>query len=62
VIRPRAILDKQSMWGTCVLPYIHNEPLLEVDYPEDIPAVEAALMRLQKPEEHATVQGVRHSV
>lgn len=62
VIRPRAILDKQSMWGTCVLPYIHNEHLLEVDYPEDIPAVEEALRRIELNEERTTAQGVRHPV
>ncbi len=62
VIRPRAILDKRSMWGTCVLPYILNEQLLEVDYPEDIPAVEEALKRMEQPEERATVQNMRHPV
>lgn len=47
VIRPRAVLDKQSMWGDTALPYIVNDQLFEIDYPENIPAVEAALKRLQ---------------
>ncbi|MCS6263339.1 MAG: acylneuraminate cytidylyltransferase family protein [Nitrospira sp.] len=62
VIRPRAILDKQSMWGTCALPYVHNEELLEVDYPEDIPAVEQALRRMQYGDERTIAQGMRHPV
>ncbi|MEP7294043.1 MAG: acylneuraminate cytidylyltransferase family protein, partial [Chloroflexota bacterium] len=46
VLRPRAILEKNSMWGDCALPLIVDDPLLELDYPEDIAAVEAALERL----------------
>lgn len=48
VIRPRAILDKHAMWGNCALPYVVEENVFEVDYPEDIPAVEAALRRLDR--------------
>ncbi|MBZ0297919.1 MAG: acylneuraminate cytidylyltransferase family protein [Anaerolineae bacterium] len=47
VVRPRAILEKNSMWGDCVLPFIVEEKLFELDYPDDIPAVETALLRLQ---------------
>ncbi|MBN2304975.1 MAG: acylneuraminate cytidylyltransferase family protein [Anaerolineae bacterium] len=47
VIRPRAVLEKNSMWGDCVIPFIVDDPLLEIDYPENIPAVEEALQRLQ---------------
>jgi len=46
VVRPRAVLDKGSMWGACAIPFVVEEPLLELDYPENIPAVEAALERL----------------
>jgi hypothetical protein len=46
VVRPRAILEKLSMWGTCALPFFVEEQLYEVDYPEDIPQVENALKRL----------------
>jgi hypothetical protein len=34
------------MWGDCAIPFVMDEPLLELDYPEDIPAVEAALEQL----------------
>ena len=47
VIRPRAVLEKNSMWGDTVLPFIVNDNLLEIDYPENIPAVEEALKRLE---------------
>lgn len=47
VLRPRAILEKHSMWGDCALPFVVDEPRLELDYPEDIPVVEEALWRLQ---------------
>jgi N-acylneuraminate cytidylyltransferase len=50
VIRPRAILEKNSMWGDRALPFIVNEHLLELDYPENIPDIEAALHRLQHQE------------
>jgi N-acylneuraminate cytidylyltransferase len=47
VIRPRAVLEKNSMWGECVLPFVVEETLLELDYPEDIPAIEEALKRVE---------------
>ena len=47
VIRPQAILEKKSMWGDCAIPFIINESLFELDYPENIPAVEHALLHLQ---------------
>jgi len=53
VVRPRAVLEKSSMWGDRVVPLVIDESLLELDYPEDIPAVEAALEQLRggaKPE------------
>jgi N-acylneuraminate cytidylyltransferase len=43
VIRPRAALEKNSMWGDRALPLLIEEPLLELDYPEQIPAIEQAL-------------------
>ncbi len=62
VIRPRAILDKNSMWGERALPFVVNEPLLELDYPENIPGIEAELLRLQD-EESAPVRTLeRHPV
>ncbi|MCE7874981.1 acylneuraminate cytidylyltransferase family protein [bacterium CPR1] len=65
VIRPRAILEKQSMWGDHVLPFVVEETLFELDYPENIPAVEAALQRQQAglpPNDEALPGGERHPV
>lgn len=50
VIRPRAILEMNSMTGQRVLPFIVNEPIYEIDYPDSIPIVEATLKRLAKGE------------
>ena len=47
VIRPRAVLDMNSMWGECVLPFVVEETLFELDYSEDIPAIEEALKRVE---------------
>ncbi|HHE47248.1 MAG TPA: acylneuraminate cytidylyltransferase family protein [Bacteroidetes bacterium] len=47
VIRPRAVMEKNSMWGEVVLPLIVEEHMFELDYPENIPPCEAALKRLQ---------------
>jgi N-acylneuraminate cytidylyltransferase len=47
VIRPRAVLEKNSMWGERVLPFVVAETLFELDYPEDIPAIEEALNRVE---------------
>ena len=46
VVRSRAVLDKLSMWGERVLAYRIDDPLFEIDYPENVPAVEQALLRL----------------
>jgi len=47
VLRPQAVLEKGSMWGDCALPFVVEESPLELDYPENIPAVEAALAQLR---------------
>lgn len=63
VIRPCAILDKHSMWGNCAIPYLIDEQLYyEVDYPEDIPAVERALMQLDQSETQTGSRLSRHPV
>ncbi len=48
VVRPRAVLEFNSMWGRRVLPFIIEEPLFELDYPEQVPAVEQALEQLER--------------
>jgi CMP-N,N'-diacetyllegionaminic acid synthase len=43
IIRPRTILDLGLMCGLRILPFVMDEPVLELDYPESIPAIKAAL-------------------
>ena len=62
VLRPRAVLEKNSMWGNCALPFVVDEHLLEVDYPEDIPLLEEALKRLDQGEGPADKLLPRHAV
>jgi N-acylneuraminate cytidylyltransferase len=48
VIRPRAILERGLMCGDRIIPFVMHEPALEIDYPENIPLVEAALIALRQ--------------
>jgi CMP-N,N'-diacetyllegionaminic acid synthase len=43
IVRPRAILEQGLMCGQRILPFVMHEPVLELDYPEDIARIEAAL-------------------
>lgn len=63
IIRPRTILELGLMCGYRVLPFMMQERVLELDYPEDIPRIETALARLQQPERHdSPEQDPRHPV
>ncbi len=44
IVRPHTILKLNSMTGKNVIPYIIDDVLYELDYPEDIPDVEHALL------------------
>jgi N-acylneuraminate cytidylyltransferase len=46
IVRPRTILEKNSMVGDRPLAFVVNEEMAELDYPEDVPNVEAALKRM----------------
>ena len=46
VLRPRTILEMDSMWGERVLPFIVHTKLFDLDYPDDIPPVAEALRNL----------------
>jgi len=54
IVRPSTVLEMHSMAGKRVIPYIVDEPRLEIDYPEDIAVVEAALERMARGELPAT--------
>ena len=58
IIKPSTILSKNSMSGKKVLPFIIDETLFELDYPEDIPAIEKILNNIDENIKHPK----RHSV
>ena len=47
IVRPRVVLELGMMCGHKILPFNIREPVPEIDYKDDIPRVEAALLRLQ---------------
>jgi N-acylneuraminate cytidylyltransferase len=62
VLRPRAVLEKGSMWGDRVVPFIVETVPFELDYPEDIPRVEEALRRVEEGLELPKNEPGRHPV
>jgi hypothetical protein len=46
VFRSRTILELHSMCGRTILPFPIEEPCFDLDYPEQIPELAAALGRL----------------
>jgi N-acylneuraminate cytidylyltransferase len=50
IVRPRVVLERGQMAGDHVLPFLIEEPVLELDYPEAIPEIEAALSALERGE------------
>jgi N-acylneuraminate cytidylyltransferase len=62
IVRPRVVLDLGMMAGHRILPFIVHEPVLELDYPENIPLVEDALRRQQAGAWRDEPSGVRHPV
>jgi CMP-N,N'-diacetyllegionaminic acid synthase len=62
VLRPRAVFDKNSMWGDSVLPFVVKTRLFDLDYPEDIGPMEEALNRLEHGLDAASESPERHPV
>jgi CMP-N,N'-diacetyllegionaminic acid synthase len=62
VLRPRAVLEKNSMWGDKVLPFVVKTRLFDLDYPEDIGPMEEALSRLEHNPDAAPESPERHPV
>ena len=57
IIRPHVILDMGLMCGHRVIPFVVDEPILELDYVESVPLVEEALARLARGEAVPAVPG-----
>jgi len=43
IVRPHVVLEQGLMGGRRILPFVMHEPVLELDYPEDVARIEAAL-------------------
>ena len=56
------MLEKESMWGDRVLPFIVDTMLFDLDYPDDIAPVEQALRRLEQGDALPRAQSGRHPV
>lgn len=54
IVRPYVVLELGMMCGHKILPFVVHEPIYELDYPESIPVVEAALKRLARGEDLAS--------
>jgi N-acylneuraminate cytidylyltransferase len=62
IVRARVVLEEGLMCGHTILPFITNEPMLEIDYAENLPIVEEALLRLQRGEVLETPHEQGHPV
>jgi len=61
IVRPRVVLDGGMMCGHKIIPFVVDEPMLEIDYEDSISRVEDALLKLRQgkwPEASGT--GRRH--
>jgi CMP-N,N'-diacetyllegionaminic acid synthase len=50
IVRPRTVLELDSMVGKVVLPFVIEGKIHELDYPDQIPALERAVERWQRGE------------
>jgi len=62
IVRARTVLEKNSMTGDTILPFIVTDHIYELDYEESIPGVEAVLKKLARGEPVSFTQAHRHSV
>ncbi|HET9956465.1 MAG TPA: acylneuraminate cytidylyltransferase family protein [Polyangiaceae bacterium] len=61
VVRPRTVLELDSMVGRVVLPFVIEGEIHELDYPDQIPALERAVAAFTRGELPLTASGERHS-
>ena len=60
IVRPRTVIELDSMVGQTVLPFVVEGKIHELDYPEQIPALAAAVERWQRGEPEADEERHRH--
>ncbi len=59
IVRPNVVLDLGMMCGRRIIPFFINERILEIDYQDSIPIVEAALFELKQGKLPELVQTVK---
>jgi len=60
IVRPRTVIELDSMVGNVVLPFVVEGKIHELDYPEQIPALAAAVERFQRGEPDPEEEVHRH--
>jgi N-acylneuraminate cytidylyltransferase len=60
IVRPRTILELESMTGSVVLPFVVEGKIHELDYPDQIPALEAAVLAWLRGSLPPEQNGTRH--
>jgi N-acylneuraminate cytidylyltransferase len=61
IVRPRTIIELGSMTGSVILPFVVEGKIHELDYPEQIPALEAAVKSWLSGEAEALPAQPRHA-
>jgi CMP-N,N'-diacetyllegionaminic acid synthase len=61
IIRPATILEQGLMAGQTILPFVTHEPILEIDYRDNLPIVEEALRLLERGEWPVVEDEERHA-
>jgi N-acylneuraminate cytidylyltransferase len=61
IVRPRTILELGSMTGSVILPFVVEGKIHELDYPEQIPELEAAVKAWLSGEQPAEPAAPRHA-
>jgi CMP-N,N'-diacetyllegionaminic acid synthase len=59
IVRPRTVLELGSMCGNRILPFVVEEAIADLDYPDQIPALEQAVARFNQ-NSQAEVRCKRH--
>jgi len=62
IVRPRTVLEKNSMTGDTVLPFVVTDRIYELDYEESVPELEHVLASINRGERVNFSQERRHSV
>jgi CMP-N,N'-diacetyllegionaminic acid synthase len=60
IVRPRTVIELDSMVGHVVLPFVIEGRIHELDYPDQIPALERAVIAWERGDRAATSSSTRH--